>query len=251
MRNGSRDRGTAVSAGLGYRSRAWLSPGRREGHTLYELIAATVRQYLLACVGDQAGLVVAEDLQWFDPSNLELINSLLAAADGRLLVVLTGREGDWLRTDWPTTLFELAPLSDEQSDALINALDPTVTEGQRTAVRNRCDGVPFYIEHVVAELDVAGPGSGCPKRCTSRCSPGCTTRTPMSCPWWRRPPSSGAPVISRCFAPWSGAMPKTSTAPSPNSCGHVCSNVAASTAGDSAMSCFAKWPPSWSAIARS
>ena len=138
-------------------------PAAVEGHTLYELIAATVRQYLLACVGDQAGLVVAEDLQWFDPSTLELINSLLAAADGRLLVVLTGREGDWLRTDWPTTLFELAPLSDEQSDALINALDPTVTEGQRTAVRNRCDGVPFYIEHVVAELDVAGPGSGVPE----------------------------------------------------------------------------------------
>ena len=63
--------------------------------------------------------MVAEDVHWFDPSTLELLNSLLAAADGRLLMVLTGREGDWLRTDWPVTLFDLAPLSDEQSDALI------------------------------------------------------------------------------------------------------------------------------------
>ena len=31
----------------------------------------------------------------------------------------------------------------------------------------------------------------------SRCSPGCITPTPMLCRWWRRPPSSGAPVISR------------------------------------------------------
>ena len=138
-------------------------PAAVEGRTLYELIGATVHQYVLACIGDQAGLVVAEDVHWFDPSTLELLNSLLAAADGRLLVVLTGREGDWLRTDWPTTLFELAPLTDEQSDALIDALDPSVTDAQRAAVRSRCDGVPFYIEHVVAELDAAGPESRVPE----------------------------------------------------------------------------------------
>ena len=78
-------------------------------------------------------------------------------------MVLTGREGDWLRTDWPATLFELSPLTDEQSDTLINALDPSVTDAQRAAVRNRCDGVPFYIEHVVGELDAAGPESRVPE----------------------------------------------------------------------------------------
>ena len=138
-------------------------PAAVEGRTLYELIGATVQQYVLACIGDRAGLVVAEDVHWFDPSTLELLNSLLAAADGRLLVVLTGREGDWLRTDWPVTLFDLAPLTDEQSDALINALDPSVTDAQRAAIRRRCDGVPFYIEHVVGELDAAGSESGVPE----------------------------------------------------------------------------------------
>jgi class 3 adenylate cyclase/tetratricopeptide (TPR) repeat protein len=134
-----------------------------EGRALYELIGATVRQYLLACVGDQAGLVVAEDLHWFDPSTLDLVNSLLTGTDGRLLVVLTGRDGKWLRTDWPTTHFELSPLTDTQADALIDALDPSVTDDQRAAVRSRCDGVPFYIEHVVGELDVAGPEAGVPE----------------------------------------------------------------------------------------
>lgn len=131
-------------------------PAAVEGRTLYELIGATVHRYVLACLNNRPGLVIAEDVHWFDPSTLELVNSLLAAADGRLLVVLTGREGDWLRTDWPITLFELTPLTDEQSDALIEALDPTVTDAQRAAVRSRCDGVPFYIEHVVAGLDPAG-----------------------------------------------------------------------------------------------
>ena len=221
-------------------------PAAVEGRTLYELIGATVRQYVLACIGDQAGLVVAEDVHWFDPSTLELLNSLLTGADGRLLVVLTGREGDWLRTDWPVTLFELSPLTDEQSDALINALDPSVTDDQRAAIRDRCDGVPFYIEHVVGELDAAGAESRrCPRRCMSRCSPRCITPTPTWCRWSRRPPSSGAPVISPCFAPWSDATPKTSTTSSPNSCGRVCSNDAGPTAGDFAMSCSVRWPPSW------
>jgi tetratricopeptide (TPR) repeat protein len=131
-------------------------PAAVEGRTLYELIGATVHRYVLACLDNQAGLVIAEDVHWFDPSTLELLNSLLTAADGRLIVVLTGREGPWLRTDWPITLFDLAPLSDEESDALIEALNPTMTEAQRAAVRSRCDGVPFYIEHVVAGLGIAG-----------------------------------------------------------------------------------------------
>jgi len=128
-------------------------PAAAEGRTLYESIGAAVRQYVLACIGDQPGLVVAEDLHWFDPSTLELITALLGTADGRLLVVLTGREDGWMQSDWPVTLFDLAPLTDEQSDALIDALEPELNDAQRVAVRSRCDGVPFYLEHVVGELD--------------------------------------------------------------------------------------------------
>jgi hypothetical protein len=128
-------------------------PAAVEGHTLYDLIGDTVRRYVLACLHNQPGLVIAEDVHWFDPSTMELLNSILAAADGRLMVVVTGREGDWLQNDWPTEVFALEPLTDELSEALIEALDPTVSDAQRTAVRERCDGVPFYIEHVVAGLD--------------------------------------------------------------------------------------------------
>ncbi|EUA22962.1 kinase domain protein [Mycobacterium xenopi 3993] len=222
-------------------------PAAVEGRTLYELIAATVQRYVLACIGGQSGLVVAEDVHWFDPSTLELLNSLLAAADGRLLVVVTGRDGDWLRTDWPVTVFDLAPLNDEQSDALINALDPSVTDAQRTAVRNRCDGVPFYIEHVVGELD--GAESGVPEALYESLFAGCSTPTPTSRRWSRRPPSLGAPVISPCFVQWSDETPTMLTASCPNWCGRVCSNDAGPTAGDSAMSCSGRWRPSWPAVA--
>jgi class 3 adenylate cyclase/tetratricopeptide (TPR) repeat protein len=138
-------------------------PAAVEGRTLYEWIGATVHRYVLACLHNRPGLIIAEDTHWFDPSTMELLASLLSAADGRLMVVVTGREGDWLQTSWPARIFDLAPLTDEQSDALIEALDPAVPGAQRAAVRARCDGVPFYIEHVVAGLEVAGQESEVPE----------------------------------------------------------------------------------------
>ena len=57
-------------------------PAAVEGRTLYELIGATVHRYVLSCLDGQPGLVIAEDVHWFDPSTMELLNSLLAAADG-------------------------------------------------------------------------------------------------------------------------------------------------------------------------
>ncbi|HWS94382.1 MAG TPA: AAA family ATPase, partial [Mycobacterium sp.] len=138
-------------------------PAAMEGRTLYELIGATVHRYVLACLHNQPGLVIAEDVHWFDPTTMELLNSLLLATDGRLMVVVTGREVDWLPTRWSADVFDLAPLTDEQSDALIEALDPAVSDAQRAAVRARCDGVPFYIEHVVAGLEAAGQEPGVPE----------------------------------------------------------------------------------------
>ena len=141
---------------LGIGAEHGYHPAAVEGRTLYELIGETVHRYVLACLDNRPGLVIAEDVHWFDPSTMELLTSLLKAADGRLIVVMTGRESDWLQTDWSMEVFELAPLTDEQSDILIEALDPAVSDAQRAAVRERCDGVPFYIEHVVAGMKVTG-----------------------------------------------------------------------------------------------
>ena len=67
--------------------------------------------------------------------------------------MLTGRDGGWLSNEWPVKVFNLTPLTDEQTDELIVALDPS---GDRrrgcVSVRARCDGMPFYIEQVVSGL---------------------------------------------------------------------------------------------------
>ncbi|TFV57071.1 cyclase [Mycobacterium sp. PS03-16] len=123
-----------------------------EGRKLEESILEAVLQYLFGSLGDGSGLVVVEDGHWLDPATLDLIGRLLGDADGRILVVVTGRHGDWLRSTWPAKLFELTPLTDEEVDALVHALDPTVTADECAAVRARCDGVPFYVEQVVSGL---------------------------------------------------------------------------------------------------
>jgi class 3 adenylate cyclase/tetratricopeptide (TPR) repeat protein len=127
-----------------------------EGRKLYETIAQAVQAYLLACLGDGPGLLVAEDVHWFDPSTLEVLGALLNAAGCRLLVVITGRPGDWLPAEWPVRVFDLTPLTDEQTEALITALSPDLTADERAAVAQRCDGVPFYIEQVVYGTGQAG-----------------------------------------------------------------------------------------------
>ena len=72
------------------------------------------------------------------------------------LVVITARPDEWLPGNWPATVFDLVPLTDEQTDTLISALDPGLRVDERQAVAARCDGVPFYIEQVVAGLGATG-----------------------------------------------------------------------------------------------
>lgn len=143
---------------LGIATEHGYEPVAAEGRKLYELISQAVQQYLLACMGSAAALLVAEDVHWFDPSTMEVLRALLDAGDGRLLVVATGRPGGWLPAGWPVKVVDLKPLTDEQTDALILALNPTVTADQRVALAGRCDGVPFYIEQVVAGLGTDASG---------------------------------------------------------------------------------------------
>jgi predicted ATPase len=47
-------------------------------------------------------------------------------------------------------------LTDQQADALISGLDPVLSADERALVVDRCDGVPFYIEQVVAGVAETG-----------------------------------------------------------------------------------------------
>jgi predicted ATPase len=93
---------------LGIEPEAGYEQVAAEGRRLYELIAQAVQTYLLACLAGEAGLLVAEDVHWFDPSTREVLGTLLDAAGGKLLIVMTGRPGEWLPKTWPHKAFDLA-----------------------------------------------------------------------------------------------------------------------------------------------
>jgi class 3 adenylate cyclase/tetratricopeptide (TPR) repeat protein len=137
---------------LGIAAEHGYQPARAEGARLYEQIIEAIIDYLLACVGGGPAVVLAEDLQWFDPSTLEVVESLLHASTGRLLVVLTGREIGSLPNIAELMTFQLAPLTPDETDELITALDPKLSDDDRTEVARRCDGVPLYLEEVVTKL---------------------------------------------------------------------------------------------------
>ncbi|BBY08047.1 ATP-binding protein [Mycobacterium noviomagense] len=135
---------------LAIRPEAGYRPALVEGSKLHSQIATAVYNYLLACMGNGAALMVIEDLHWFDPDTIEVVHQLIGADTGRLLVVVTGRE----HVAWPDNvrIFDLRPLTDEQADELILALDPAMTSHARDEVRHRCDGIPLYIEEVMAKI---------------------------------------------------------------------------------------------------
>ena len=58
---------------LGIAPEAGYEPVAAEGRKLYELIGEAVQEYLLACLGGGAGLLVAEDVHLFDPSTVEVL----------------------------------------------------------------------------------------------------------------------------------------------------------------------------------
>ncbi|MCW2687749.1 MAG: adenylate/guanylate cyclase protein [Mycobacterium sp.] len=138
---------------LGIDPQSGYQPVHAEGRKLYEQIAGAVRSYLLACVQDAPALVLVEDMHWFDDDSIEAVQSLLSAnLGGHVLIVMTSRERLPLPDGSRTKVFELKPLTDDETDQLIVALHPEVTSDEQRAVRRRCDGVPLYIEEVVAKL---------------------------------------------------------------------------------------------------
>jgi class 3 adenylate cyclase len=138
---------------LGIAPQDGYRPVQADGRKLYEQIVAAVHDYLLACLDSGPAVILVEDMHWFDEDTVEVVQSLLDTdMGGRVLVVMTAREESSLPTGGHTVHFELQPFTEQETDELILALHPEITAQGRTAVRRRCDGMPLYIEEVVAKL---------------------------------------------------------------------------------------------------
>jgi class 3 adenylate cyclase/tetratricopeptide (TPR) repeat protein len=135
---------------LGIGPESGYEPAHASGVKLYGHIAAAIHDYLLACLGTGPGLVLVDDMHWFDEDTVDVVQALLREDRGELLVVMTGRQFPTL--EGTTRTFALKPLTDADADKLVLALHPELQPADRNAVQERCDGIPLYIEEVVAKL---------------------------------------------------------------------------------------------------
>ncbi len=141
---------------LGIVPQAGYQPVQAEGRKLFELIAGAVRGYISACVRDAPALILVEDMHWFDEDTVETVQSLLGSdLGGHVMIVMTSRQQVPLPDDCRAQVFDLKPLSDVDSAHLITALHPGVTSREKDAVLRRCEGIPLYIEELVAKIRAA------------------------------------------------------------------------------------------------
>ena len=144
--------------------------GRFDPATDRLVVFDSVTRALLSAAEEDGLLVVIDDVQWADPSSLQLLVHLVRHMRGaRLLLLATERTPDSSgHTAWPAVAAQLAqePLSErlalagidgEATVALLEASGGKVGTGPRTAVHSLTGGNPFYI----TELGKAGyDGSG-------------------------------------------------------------------------------------------
>lgn len=139
---------------LGIGADAGYQPVQADGRKLREAIVAAVGDYLRGCLGSGSAVLLAEDVHWFDNDTLDVLRALVQDAPAGLLGVITSRVGVPLLDGVGVGEISLAPLNAAETDDLIHAIDPDMTAEQCAAVRDRCDGIPLYIEEIVAKMQL-------------------------------------------------------------------------------------------------
>lgn len=118
---------------------------------------ATLADRLLKRFGDDAGVLIAEDVHWFDPASRDVLDAVMSRSRGRILSVITARTGTSLPADSPVSVIDLHPMPDAEVDELATVLAPEAPASVRIAARERGDGIPRYVEQILAEPDSAVP----------------------------------------------------------------------------------------------
>jgi class 3 adenylate cyclase len=118
---------------------------------LRELLLERLVDVVCAAASDQPFVMVLEDLQWADPTTLELLDRVAAATvRTRLLILGTARPGlAWMRDRDGALHIRLGPLPDAEARQLALAAAPgqiSADDAQNIAARG--DGVPLFVEEL-------------------------------------------------------------------------------------------------------
>ena len=118
-----------------------------------EETAAAIGDFLAAGAGNRPMVVLVDDIQWAEPTLLDLLAGLPAAiADAPILLLCLARP-ELLdhRRDWPVTL-ELEPFDERDVGMLLDGLLGTADAGVGARLAAASGGNPLFVEELVAML---------------------------------------------------------------------------------------------------
>ena len=128
-----------------------------EGQVPVAEVASAAARVLEASAADRPLVLTIEDLHWSEPALRDVLSAIVDDADAPLVVLCTARpelfdtDAAWGGGRANSTTIRLAPLSDEETSALVETLLATAirTESERERVLRNIGGNPlFAIEYV-------------------------------------------------------------------------------------------------------
>jgi class 3 adenylate cyclase/tetratricopeptide (TPR) repeat protein len=137
-----------------------------DGRASAEEIAFAVRKLFEAAAAERPLVVLFDDLQWAEPTFLDLIEHVVDWSRGAPIFLLCLARADLLerRPGWAggklnATTVLLESLSPEETDELITRLHPgrAIDPSLRERIRTAADGNPLFVEQMLAMVE-ASPG---------------------------------------------------------------------------------------------
>jgi len=128
---------------------AGYEPEPLDTRLLSATIADAAYRYLAARLGERPSVLLVQDLQWIDPPTLEILERV--AGDHRpCMLIMTARPGTAPIGGAQT--IGLEPFAEHDSASLVDALcgDAVLSTEDRRSLVARSDGIPLYIEELVA-----------------------------------------------------------------------------------------------------
>jgi class 3 adenylate cyclase len=127
-----------------------------------ELTLKLLTRIVLSLASSRPTVLLIEDVHWADPTTLELLQDLVAAASvARLLVVLTSRPGGApsLAQQTNVTSIRLTRLPRNDCSALIDrmATATDLSAASRTLILERAEGIPLFLEELTKLLLAVQP----------------------------------------------------------------------------------------------
>ncbi len=140
----------ALATLLGIAASAGYEPVQSDARRLRDEIETAAFEFVRACFGDRAGVVVCEDAHWFDEQTRAFVTRLAQQLPPTVLTAVTSRDPQTAPRGATVTTIGVAPLEPDDALTLLRALpagDSSAADFDQIVKRG--DGIPLFLEELL------------------------------------------------------------------------------------------------------